>query len=153
MIAAVIPIYVIVLCNISHIVLAIFFFPSIVDFLDDLHWGFTHRSWFIEYVGDTEISWKAKKFISHSNESILMDRADLYEKNEAVAQQRRDVVNYYFSEDKEFDEYMNIRENRKMLQQAYDDSILIRKQNFRARIHERMVEQPATAKKTLARSR
>ncbi|CAO4370477.1 unnamed protein product [Caenorhabditis nigoni] len=82
-----------------------------------------------------------------------MDRADLYEKNEAVAQQRRDVVNYYFSEDKEFDEYMNIRENRKMLQQAYDDSILIRKQNFRARIHERMVEQPATAKKTLARSR
>ncbi|CAP29525.2 Protein CBG10006 [Caenorhabditis briggsae] len=26
-----------------------------------------------------------------------MDRADLYEKNEAVAQQRRDVVNYYFS--------------------------------------------------------
>lgn len=132
----------------SHIVLAIFFFPSIVEFLDDLHWGFTHRSWFIEYVGDAEISWKAKKFISHSDESILMDRADLYEKSEETAQQRKDVVNYYFPEAKEFGEYLRLRENHKMLQQAYDDSITIKKQTFRARTHERMIDKQRVSRNT-----
>ncbi|CAL2036863.1 unnamed protein product [Caenorhabditis brenneri] len=136
MIASVIPIYVIVLCNMSHILLAIFFFPSIVEFLDELHWGFTHRSWFIEYVEETQFDWKMKRYINHSKESILMDKADLYEKCSAGI--RKGFVNYYVDCDPDFEEYLRFRETRKTLQQAADDAVLVRKQNFHPRILERM---------------
>ncbi|CAA81591.2 uncharacterized protein CELE_T05G5.4 [Caenorhabditis elegans] len=146
MIAAVIPIFVISLSNISHIILAIFFFPSIVEFLDDLYWGFTYRSW-SPIARQLELG--PNIYIHHSKVSILMDKADLYEKN----QSRKDILNYYREEDKDFEQYLNFRENRKMLQQAFESGTLIRKQNYRARIHERMVEQPVTEKKELLRSR
>ncbi|KAF1761248.1 hypothetical protein GCK72_009502 [Caenorhabditis remanei] len=169
MIAAVIPIYVIVLCNMAHIVLAIFFFPSIVEFLEDLYWNYTHRSWFIEYVPETEVEWlkdeeksvekknmKKRHYINHSNVSILIDKADLYDQS-IEGKKRRDVVNYSLGENKDFDEYLRFREHLKMLQQAYDDGILIKKQNFSARVHERMVEQHIgenkVIEKKLARTR
>ncbi|EGT33569.1 hypothetical protein CAEBREN_10878 [Caenorhabditis brenneri] len=100
MIASVIPIYVIVLCNMSH-----------------------------------------KRYINHSKESILMDKADLYEKCSAGI--RKGFVNYYvdcelekrkkitiisFIGDPDFEEYLRFRETRKTLQQAADDAVLVRKQ-------------------------
>uniref|UniRef100_A0A8R1DW28 Uncharacterized protein n=1 Tax=Caenorhabditis japonica TaxID=281687 RepID=A0A8R1DW28_CAEJA len=124
MIASVIPFYVICLCNVSHITLAIFFFSTIVEFLDALHWGFTHRSSFIEYADDTEFGVIQRTYINHSKYSILMDKADRFE----PLHEQPDFVNYHIKADKDLEKVLRFRENRKMQQMAADDAILIKKQ-------------------------
>lgn len=65
-----------------------------------------------------------KSYINHSKDSILTDKANRYE----MSHRRLDIVSYYGPVSNDFDEYLRFRENRKMLQQAADDALLIRKQ-------------------------
>ncbi|CAI2348121.1 unnamed protein product [Caenorhabditis sp. 36 PRJEB53466] len=137
MLAAVIPSYVIALCNAANIILALYFFPAIVEWLDDKYWEFNHRSWFIEYEPECEReAILPKNHINYSKESILMLKSEVYERTLT----RNDVVNYNGKEDDHTEEYLRFRENQKMLQSAADDGMLIKKQNFIYRVRQRIIE-------------
>ncbi|CAI5446568.1 unnamed protein product [Caenorhabditis angaria] len=124
----------------GHIVLAIFFFSSIVNWLEGYHWDYIHR---YQSLNDFSPFCSSRQFshVTMPKTSILVAQAEIFEKSMAKSPQLMEGINYYHnSKDELVDEDEIWRENRKIRQNAYYDEKLIRQQNFKAWAGDRTVE-------------